>query len=578
MVVHMKIVKRDGRTVDYDANKIRAAIEKANAGEDIKDRVSNEEIEDIIAYIESLGKKRMLVEDIQDIIEEKLMQKGKFSLAKSYIIYRYKRSLIRRSNTTDASILSIIKNSNRGEGNDIIANRQRDLMAGEASKDLAYRIFLPKNVVEAEKDNRIKFCNVEYFTEPIIESSKIDLQGMFENGTVINGVRIESPKSFQSACNILVEIIASIAACQTGNIYVELKDLFKYYYLSYEKKYATYKALMRSSLTNEHIRALAQTQTFIEVKSGIQTIYYQINTITLASGLVPKVHFLLNLKDISSEAEETIVYEFIRQKKEGIKDEDGIVKKTVYPTIIYAIPDDMKEVSRYDYITDELLESDTNYSIVGEEKYNSLITSGCKFNQGSIIINLANIALKSSGCEEFLNQLDLNLSYCYEGLSCRNHNLQGTYSDKSPIHWRNGAIARLAKKEKIDSYLKSEFSFMNLVLIGFEAAVKILDADAKFKKTVSTSIMDRVNLWNESSSFRVCISNFYDKQIVDNIFKLDVQENKKYNIETYYDSYEFMKDDYFEFGNLYLLADDVLAVDKNLLLKKGFIIKKDSSK
>lgn len=287
----MKIIKRDGRIVDYDSTKIRVAIEKANKEVSDLNRVSSEDIDKIIEFVESLDKKRMLVEDVQDIIEEKLMEFGKFKLAKKYIIYRYKRSVIRQSNTTDMSILSLIKNNSFIDGNYLLANKQRDLMAGEISKDLSYRLLLPKNVTKADLENRIKFCNVDHFTEPVIESIKINLEDMFENGTVINGIRIDKPKSFQSACNILVEIIANLASCQTGNIYVELKDLFKYYYLSYEKKYSMFEAIMKTSLNAEQIRAITETQMFIEIKSGIQTIFYQINTITLANGSVPKVFF-----------------------------------------------------------------------------------------------------------------------------------------------------------------------------------------------------------------------------------------------------------------------------------------------
>ena len=247
----MKIVKRDGRTVEYDADKIRIAISKANNEVSECERISDEDISSIIEYIESFGKKRMLVEDIQDIIEEKLMQKGKYHLAKTYIIYRYKRSVIRQSNTIDASILSILKSSTFGSKTYLEANRQRDIMAGEVSKDLAYRLLLPRNVVKATEEGKIEFLNVEYFTEPTIESAKIDLQNMLENGTVINGIMVEPPKSFQSACNILVEIVIAVASCQTGKIYIELKSLFKYYYLSYDKVYGKYKTLLKDSLSDE---------------------------------------------------------------------------------------------------------------------------------------------------------------------------------------------------------------------------------------------------------------------------------------------------------------------------------------
>lgn len=574
--MYMKIVKRDGRIVEYNSDKIRIAIGKANDEVSISERLSDEEIEKIIEYIELLDKKRMLVEDIQDIIEEKIMEMGKYSLAKKYIIYRYKRSIIRQTNTTDASILSLLKNNSYGEVGCLIVNRQRDVMAGEASKDLAYRLLLPQNVVDADKDNRIKFCNVEYFTEPSIESALVKLSDMFENGTVINGVKIEEPKSFQSACNVLVEIISNLSFCQTGGIYIELKDLFKYYNMSYEKKYEMYKSLMRDSLTNEQICAVTETQVFLEVKSGIQTIFYQTNTMPLSNGLEPQVYFLINPKDITSQAEEKIVYEFIKQKTVGIKDENDNYFVTKYPMIIYSVEDDF-ENSPCDYITKELLNSETDYIAMGEKKFSEFRKACEKFNQGSIILNLANLALYAKANEEkgFFDILEENLGYCYEGFLCRNHNLQGIYSDKSPVHWRYGSIARLGKMEKIDNYLRKEHSTLTLVIVGFEAAVKILGDD--YKTGIRDKILEMIKNWNKENSFEIVLTNYYEEKTINKMYEKDESELKKYGVTSLLDSSDFMNNDYFKNGNLYLCTNDInVLVDKDVLAK-NWLIKKDSS-
>lgn len=572
----MKIVKRDGRTVEYDAEKIRIAIGKANAQVNENDKVSDEEVSSIVNYIESLGKKRMLVEDIQDIIEEKLMEKKKYTLAKIYIIYRYKRSIIRQSNTIDASILSLLKNGNTNGKNYLDANRQRDVMAGEVSKDLAYRLLLPRNVVDAEKDNRIKFCNVEYFTEPVIDSSMINVGDMFDNGTVINGIKIEPPKSFQSACNILVEVIASVASAQTGNIYIDFKDLFKYYYMTFDKMYSMYSSLMRTTLSSEQIEAMANTQSFLEVKTGIQTILYQINTITIGSGLVPKVHFLIDMRDVRRAEEERIVFEFIKQSAEGIKNGDDKIVFPDYPRAIYALPDDDALQKKYEYITRELLDSDGRYAVMNEKRFDAFKKEITKFNQGSMAINLAEIAHNAiSEGKDFLTSLKDNLDCCYEGFLCRNHNLQGIYSDKSPIHWRYGAISRLGSMERVDHYFKKGLSRMTLKVCGFEAAVRMLGDNGDVKKNIRDLIQDAVKTWNGESSFEVVISNEVEQAFLESGFMIS-DDCKKYGFEEFNDSLEFMKSDYFKNGFLFVTNGNQ-PLSNETIRENDFIFKKSSS-
>lgn len=572
----MKIVKRDGRTVDYDREKIRIAIGKANNEVSLENKINDEDIEDIIRYIEALDKKRMLVEDIQDIIEEKLMEKGKFPLAKIYIIYRYKRSIIRKSNTIDASILALLKNGNYSEGNYLDANRQRDIMAGEVSKDLAYRLLLPKNVVEAETNNRLKMFGIEYFTEPIIENAKIDIEEMFTHGTVINGIKIEEPKSFQSACNVLVEVVAAVASNQTGNIFVDAKSLFKYYHMSFEKKYSTYKTLMKTSLSNDEIRALAQTQAFLEVKSGIQTIYYQINTITIGSGLVPPVYFIIDPKYITSIEEEKLIYEFIRQKSLGIVDEKGDMVVPKYPEIVYSLPRGDQKY-RLDYITKELVATGSSFWLMNSKRFDKFEKEICLFNQGSIVLNLVRLALDCEDKSQFISLLDETLSIAFEGFSCRNHNLQGIYSDKSPIHWRHGAIARLDSGERIDQYLKKGHSLMTLAVIGYESAMRILgDEDGSIKKKTKEVICEYIKTWNKECSYEIALSNYYDEQVVAKIKQYDAEDIERYGNLDYYDSLEFMETDYFKEGTIYSFLDDESFVNEELAENKNYIFKKRS--
>ncbi len=570
----MKIVKRDGRTVEYDSDKIRVAIGKANAEVQESEKISEAEIENIILFIENMGKKRMLVEDIQDIIEEKLMEKGKYHLAKTYIIYRYKRSIIRKSNTIDASILSLLKNGSHEQGVYLDANRQRDVMAGEVSRDLAYRLLLPRNVVEKEQNNFIKFSYVEHFTEPIIESCLLNLDDMFSKGTVINGIKIEPPKSFQSACNILVEIIASVASTQTGDIYVDLSSLFKYYHLSFEKKYSTYETLMKNSLTSDMIRALAQTQSFLEMKSGLQTIFYQINTITIGSGMVPPVYFLIDPECISDEEEEKLVYEFLRQKGDGIKDKDGNLFVPKFPEIIYAMPEGNIE-KRFDYITKELLGIASNFLVMSKKRFVNFRKELELFNQGSVTLNLARVALASiNESKDFDELLDEVLSVCFEGFLCRNHNLQGIYSDKSPIHWQYGALYRLKSMERIDSVLKKDSSFMKLSVIGFEAAAKILGCSDSDKKALTERIVDTVKKWNKECMYDILISN-YSKD-AEEMFEKDRDDISKFGIKSYKDSLDFMNDNYFKGQFIYFETEDIIDFLSRDIYEHNIIIKKKS--
>ena len=494
----MKIIKRDGRIVDYDKNKIRIAIQKANNEVTDKEKISDKDIDKIITYIESLNKKRMLVEDIQDIIEEKLMERKKYILAKKYIIYRYTRSLVRKSNTTDSSLLALIKNDSTSQNSYITAMTQRDILASQASKDLAYRILLPKNIVLNDQQGIIDFCSLDHITEPIIDSCFIDINKILENGIIINNIKIESPKGFQSVCNIIVEIIAAVAGSQTGDIYLELSTLFKYYDVSLNKRQKKYSKFQSENIDKETINKIVMESTREEVRSGIQTILYQINTISLPNGTTPKVNFLINCQEAKNENDMFIIEEFLKQKSTGIINYLGEAVIPEYPKIIYGYT---KEEDKF---LNQVIDLKAQSLIMNQKTYDSFTKHLLKFCQGKIILNVDRACDKASNIiQSVLEKIDV----CYEGFLYINHSLQGTYSDKSPIHWQNGVIARLDKKERIDEYLKRDYSYFILEIHGLENTISKYK-DEITKEELLKAINEKIASLNKVNNFYIIASNY----------------------------------------------------------------------
>ena len=300
----MKVIKRDGHTVNYDRSKIITAIKKANAEVEDSEKVTDEKIEEIVAGIESKNRPRMLVEDIQDIIEQKLMDDRKFVLAKTYIIYRYTRELVRKANTTDDSILSLIKNRNKdvmeenSNKNATVASTQRDLIAGEVSKDLTRRVLLPEKISKAHDEGVLHFHDADYFLQPIFNCCLINIGDMLDNGTVMNGKLIESPKSFQVACTVMTQIISSVASSQYGGQSVDIRHLGKYLRKSYNKYRSKIEAEFGDKLDEETIEQLTQDRLQDELRSGVQTIQYQINTLMTTNGQSPFVTLFLKASKI----------------------------------------------------------------------------------------------------------------------------------------------------------------------------------------------------------------------------------------------------------------------------------------
>lgn len=507
----MKVIKRDGTTVTYDRSKIVTAIQKANAEVEDKEKVSVDKIDAIIEGIEAKKKNRILVEDIQDIIEQELMADGKFILAKTYIIYRYSRELVRKANTTDDSILSLIKNRNKdvmeenSNKNATVASTQRDLIAGEVSKDLTKRILLPEKISKAHEDGVLHFHDADYFLQPIFNCCLINIGDMLDNGTVMNGKLIESPKSFQVACTVMTQIISSVASSQYGGQSVDIRHLGKYLRKSYEK----YKKKMifeyGDRVPEDVLESMVRDRLEDELRSGVQTIQYQINTLMTTNGQSPFVTLFLNLQEGDPYIQENamIIEEILRQRLEGIKNEKGVYVTPAFPKLIYVLDEhNCLKGGEYDYLTRiavrcsaKRLYPDYISAKKMRENYEGNVFScmGCRsflspwqdeegnykwegrFNQGVVSLNLPQIGILAKGDEDkFWKLMDERLNLCYEALMCRHNALLNITSDVSPIHWQYGAIARLPKGAKINDLLMNGYSTISLGYIGVYEVTKLM--------------------------------------------------------------------------------------------------------
>ena len=507
----MKVIKRDGRIVDYDRNKIVAAIRKANVEVDEFEKISEEKIDGIVASIENLRREKLQVEDIQDLIEQKLMAEGKFALAKTYVIYRYKRELVRKANTTDESIMSLIRNDNKdvmeenSNKNAIIASTQRDLIAGEVSKDLTRRLLLPEKISKAHDEGILHFHDADYFLQPIFNCCLINIGDMLENGTVMNGKLIESPKSFQVACTVVTQIIAAVASSQYGGQSVDVRHLGKYLRKSHDKYKKQYMEKYGQTMSEQLIEQIVEDRLKDELKSGVQTIQYQINTLMTTNGQSPFVTLFLNLQKDGEYVKENamIIEEILRQRLEGIKNEKGVYITPAFPKLIYVLDEhNCLKGGEYDYVTKlavqcsaKRLYPDYISAKKMRENYEGNVFScmGCRsfltawkdengeykfegrFNQGVVSLNLPQIGIIADGNEEeFWQILEERLALCFEALMCRHKALEGTLSDVSPIHWQYGAIARLEKGEKIDKLLHNGYSTISLGYIGLYEVTKLM--------------------------------------------------------------------------------------------------------
>lgn len=540
----MKVIKRDGRAVDYDRAKIKVAIEKANKEVKPKERANKEEIKGIIEYIEDLNKKRMLVEDIQDIIEEKLMEIEKYELAKKYIVYRYTRALVRKQNTTDESILGLIRNENKelqeenSNKNTMLASTQRDYIAGEVSRDLTRRLLLPEKIAKADEEGILHFHDADYFIQPIFNCCLINISDMLDNGTVMNGKMIESPKSFQVACTVTTQIIAAVASNQYGGQSVDMKHLGKYLRKSYNKFKSEIEKKYKGKLSEDIIEDLVQTRLKNELKAGVQTIQYQINTLMTTNGQSPFVTLFLHLEDGDPYIKENamIIEEILRQRYEGIKNEAGVYVTPAFPKLVYVLDEcNCLKGGEYDYLTKLAVKCSAKRMYPDyisakkmKENYEGNVFSpmGCRsflspwkdengnykfegrFNQGVVSINLPQVAIIADGDEDkFWKLLDERLELCKEALMCRHYALLGTHSDISPIHWQYGALARLEKGEKIDKLLYGGYSTISLGYIGIYEMTKLMKGVSHtapeghdFAIRVMKHLKETVNKWKAETN------------------------------------------------------------------------------
>ncbi len=539
----MRVIKRNGREVGYDRNKILVAIQKANDEVDEKERITDEKIEAIIASIENRNKDTMQVEEIQDIIEQKLMAEKKFVLAKTYIIYRYTRELVRKANTTDESIMSLIQNSNKdimeenSNKNAAIASTQRDLIAGEVSRDLTRRILLPDKISKAHDNGVLHFHDSDYFVQSIFNCCLVNIGDMLDNGTVMNGKLIESPKSFQVACTIVTQIIAAVASSQYGGQSVDIRHLGKYLRKSRLKYEKHYKEKYGNSIPEELLKEFISDRLYDELKSGVQTIQYQINTLMTTNGQSPFVTLFLNLDKDDEYIEENamIIEEILRQRLEGIKNEKGVYVTPAFPKLIYVL-DEHNNLSggKYDYLTELAVKCSAKRMYPDyisakkmRENYAGNVFScmGCRsflspwkdengeykwegrFNQGVVSLNLPQIGIIAKGDEEcFWQLLEERLALCFEALMCRHHALEGTLSDVSPIHWQYGAIARLKKGEKIDKLLHGGYSTLSLGYIGLYEVTKLMKGvshtdpvGTEFALRVMHRLRDATDTWKKNT-------------------------------------------------------------------------------
>ena len=522
----MKIVKRDGHIVDYDPEKIKIAIGKANNEVKGKEKASKEEIEEIIKYIEDLNKKRILVEDIQDIIEEKLMEFDKYQLAKKYITYRYTRALVRKANTTDKSIKELIEgeneywNSENSNKNAQVVTTQRDYLAGITSTDITRRFLLPEDIVEAHDKGIIHFHDADYFAQNALHNCElINLDDMLQNGTVINGVMIEKPHRFITAATIATQIILAVTSSSYGGATVSLTHLAPFVRLSYEKYLKKYK---ERNLSEEECKEFAMQDTRKEVEDGVQTFNYQVNSMTNTNGQAPFLSVCMYLGETDEYKEELamVIEEFLRQRILGFKNEKGVYITPAFPKLLYILEEDnIHEDSKYWYLTKLAAECTAKRMVPDyisekmmlELKKNELGNGECypcmgcrsfltpdrtmtlgniakaknyvkgkgkyygRFNQGVVTINLPDVALSADGdMDKFWKIFDERLELCHRALQIRHKRLSNATSDVAPILWQYGALARLDKGESIHELLHHGYSTISLGYAGLYECVKVM--------------------------------------------------------------------------------------------------------
>lgn len=549
----MKIIKRNGAEVDFDLSKIIIAVSKANAACK-KEELTPSQINEIAEYVEfkiSKANRALSVEEIQDIVENQIMAQGAFDVARLYVKYRYNRSLIRKANTTDNQILSLIECNNEevkqenSNKNPTVNSVQRDYMAGEVSKDITKRILLPQDIVDAHEQGIIHFHDADYFAQHMHNCDLVNLEDMLQNGTVISETMIEKPHSFSTACNIATQIIAQVASSQYGGQSISLSHLAPFVQISREK---LRKEIIEETkqfdieMTEEQITSLTEKRVREEVSRGVQTIQYQVVTLLTTNGQAPFVTVFMYLNEAKNEQEKQdlalIIEETLKQRIQGTKNESGVWVTPAFPKLIYVLEDDnINEDDKYFYLTElaakctakRMVPDYISEKVMMELKGDVYTCMGCRsfltpdrftakgignianaknykegerkyygrFNQGVVTINLVDIACSSGGdMTKFWKIFDERLDLCHRALQCRHNRLKGTLSDAAPILWQHGALARLKKGEKIDRLLFDGYSTISLGYAGLYECTKYMTGKSHTDdegKPFALSVMQYMN-------------------------------------------------------------------------------------
>ena len=574
----MKIIKRNGSEETFDIQKIVVAVTKAY--KDNGERtLTDSQIEDIAEYVEFKCNKlnrAVSVEEIQDMVENQIMATGAFELARKYVRYRYKRSLVRKANTTDNRILSLIEYNNEdvkqenSNKNPAVNSVQRDYMAGEVSRDLTTRMLLPHDIVEADREGIIHFHDSDYYAQHMHNCDLVNLEDMLQNGTVISGTMIEKPHSFSTACNIATQIIAQVASNQYGGQSISLAHLAPFVDVSREKirkEVISEQELVGMEYPEDVLNEIVERRLKKEITKGVQTIEYQVITLMTTNGQAPFLTVFMYLNEAKNEREKKdlamIIEETLRQRYQGVKNEAGVWVTPAFPKLIYVLEEDnIEEGSEYYYLT-ELAAKCTAKRLVpdyiSEKKMKELKEGNCfpvmgcrsclspwkdengnykfygRFNQGVVTINLVDVALSSGGdMDKFWKIFDDRLELCYRALMCRHNRLKGTLSDAAPILWQFGALARLKKGEPIDKLLYGGYSTISLGYAGLYECVKYMtgkshtDPDATpFALDVMKHMNDACNQWKEETNVAFSI---YGSPIESTTYKFAKCLQKRFGI------------------------------------------------
>ena len=542
----MKVIKRNGAEVEFDIVKIIAAVTKANAATEEDARMTPVQIQRIAESVElacqGLGR-APTVEEIQDFVEHQIMAHGAFEVAKRYITYRYTRSLVRKSNTTDDKILTLIECNNEeakqenSNKNPVVNSTQRDYMAGEVSRDLTNRILLPEDIVKAHEEGIIHFHDTDYYAQHMHNCDLVNLEDMLQNGTVITGTLIEKPHSFATACNIATQIVAQVASNQYGGQSISLTHLAPFVQVSREKIRASVRDEFDTvgvSVTEDKINAIAEKRLREEIRRGVQTIQYQVVTLLTTNGQAPFITVFMYLGEARSEQERAdlavIIEEMLLQRYQGVKNEKGVWVTPAFPKLIYVLEEDnIHEDSKYWYLTQLAAKCTAKRMVpdyISEKKMLELKVDkngeghcypcmGCRsfltpyvdengkpkyygrFNQGVVTVNLPDIALSSGGnIEKFWRIFDERMELCHRALLCRHERLKGTLSDAAPILWQYGACARLKKGEPIDKLLYGGYSTISLGYAGLYECVKYMTGKSHTDPSATPFALEIMNALN----------------------------------------------------------------------------------